>query len=98
MAEEEDQAEARLQDAFLATDEMDAWQALHEAVTSALARGGERAEVPLAFLKLAMPEIAAMPTMFDAVKEVWNRVCDAEGLPARKFPMPDPGKDSDEPF
>lgn len=98
MDEEVEQAEARLHEAFLATDEMDAWQGFQEAVTAALARGDTRAELPLDFLKLVIPEISAAPTMFDAMKEVWNRVCDAEGLPQRKFTMPDPGEDGDEPF
>jgi hypothetical protein len=98
MTDGEEEADRRLHEAFLATAEMDAWQGLHEAMTAALAKGAERAELPLAFLKLVMPEIATTPMMFDAVKEVWNRVCDAEGLPDRKLAVPDPDGDSGGPL
>lgn len=95
MTDEPDEREQQLQDAFLSTEEMDEWQSLHEALTAAVDQGAERAELPLGFLKLVMPEIASMPTMFDAVKEVWNRVCDAEGQPERKFALPEPGEGED---
>lgn len=99
MTDELDENELRLQNAFLATEEMDEWQGLHEALTAAVEAGAERAELPLGFLKLVMPEIASMPTMFDVMKEAWNRVCDAEGQPDRKFTMPDDaGEEESGPF
>jgi hypothetical protein len=73
-----------LEDKFLGTDEGEAWDEFVQAAREALDSGKERAELPTAFLKLVLPDIAASPTMFDVMREAWNRVCDENGAPERR--------------
>ena len=82
--------------AFLDTKEGDEWRDFVEAMHDA-GEDQERADLPLAFLRRVLPEIATSPTMFDAMKEAWNRVCDEQGEPDRKFKLPEDG-DGEERF
>lgn len=80
--------------AFLESEEGDEWQAFVEAM-SRIGDEQDRADLPLGFLRRVLPEIASSPTMFDAMKEAWNRVCDEQGEPHRKFTLPEPGEGED---
>lgn len=86
---EDSPADAKLIETFLATEEMGDWQGFVEAANAAIAKGEERAELPLAFLKTVIDEISTGPTMFAAVREVWNRACDEQDMPSRKFAADD---------
>lgn len=86
---EDSPADAKLIETFLATEEMGDWQSFVEAANAAIAKGEEHAELPLAFLQTVIDEISTGPTMFAAVREVWNRACDIEDMPTRKFATDD---------
>lgn len=85
-----DPAETRLIEAFLATEEAEAWQEFGDAASEALEQGkGATVEVPVAFLRLVLPQIRSSPHIFDAMNQAWNRVCDELGMPERKKPAPE---------
>jgi hypothetical protein len=76
--------------AFLSTTEMQDWTAFVEQARKGIASGKNKIEVPADFLKLVIEDIASTPLSLDAVVEVWNRVCDQEGMPQEKKNTPGP--------
>ena len=46
--------------------------------------GRATVEVSTSFLALILPEIKSSPMQFDALRAVWNRTCDEQGLPQLK--------------
>lgn len=76
--------------AFLSTPEMQGWEAFVEQARKGIASGKDRIELPTAFLKLVIEDIASTPLSLDALVEVWNRTCDQEGMPEEKKNAPGP--------
>ena len=75
-----------LQDLFQNTDEMRAWDEFCTEARKAVDSGEGRAELPTAFLKLVLTEIAIAPLQFSAFRQAWNRLCDQHGMPTEKMP------------
>ena len=51
---------------------------------AAIDEGRATVEVSTSFLALILPEIKSSPMQFDALRAVWNRTCDEQGLPQLK--------------
>lgn len=81
---------------FLATEEMEQWAAFQDAAEMAIDQGVESIEVRTAFLALILPEIKSSPLEFEALREVWNRLCDTQGLPHLKRGLPPTTEDEAE--
>jgi hypothetical protein len=79
-------------DRFLSTLEFQAHNELITALEEADKAGKDRAELPTAFLRMVLLDLKTEPLMFDAMKGVWNRICDEEGFPQQKKRMPKPPK------
>lgn len=76
--------EDKLQLQFLSTAEMQAWAEFQDAAQAAIDDGHATVEVSTSFLALILPEIKSSPMQFDALRAVWNRTCDEQGLPQLK--------------
>jgi len=76
--------EDKLQLQFLSTAEMEAWAEFQDKAQAAIDEGSATVEVSTAFLALMLPEIKSSPLQFDALRAVWNRTCDEQGLPQLK--------------
>jgi hypothetical protein len=70
--------------AFQDTAEFEAWDAFCHEAKKAIEAGKDRAELPLAFLRLAYIDIKTDPLMFNGMVKAWNRVCDERGMPEEK--------------
>lgn len=70
--------------AFLDTPEMTEWEEFVAAARRQLETGADTVTVPAAFLRRVIDDIATSPLMFGAVRQDWNRHCDAHGQPALK--------------
>lgn len=76
--------EDKLQLQFLSTAEMQAWAEFQDEAQAAIDEGRATVEVSTSFLALILPEIKSSPMQFDALRAVWNRTCDEQGLPQLK--------------
>ena len=76
--------EDKLQLQFLSTAEMQALAEFQDAAQAAIDEGRATVEVSTSFLALILPEIKSSPLQFDALRAVWNRTCDEQGLPQLK--------------
>ena len=70
--------------AFLDTPDMADWEEFVAAARRQLDTGADSVTVPAAFLRRVIDDIATSPLMFGAVRQDWNRHCDAQGQPALK--------------
>lgn len=70
--------------AFLETPDMADWEEFVAAARRQLESGADTVTVPVAFLRRVIDDIATSPLMFGAVRQDWNRHCDAHGHPAFK--------------
>ena len=80
----EPDAEDKLQLQFLNTPEMEAWAEFQDKAQAAIEAGDATVEVSTSFLALILPEVKSSPLQFDALRAVWNRTCDEQGLPQLK--------------
>jgi hypothetical protein len=80
----EPDAEDKLQLQFLNTPEMEEWAEFQDKAQAAIDAGDATVEVSTSFLALVLPEITSSPLKFDALRAVWNRTCDEQGLPQLK--------------
>ena len=75
---------------------MDAWAEFQDKAQAAIDAGEPTVEISTSFLALILPEIKSSPLQFDALREVWNRTCDEQGLPQHKKLKPEPTEDEDD--
>ncbi|SNB79783.1 hypothetical protein SAMN07250955_1233 [Arboricoccus pini] len=87
--------EDKLQLQFLSTAEMTAWADFQDQVEAAIDAGDATVPVPTDFLALILPEVKSSPLQFEALRAVWNRVCDEQGMAHLKRETPATPADED---
>jgi hypothetical protein len=88
---------------YLNTPEMQGWAEFQDLVEKAIEDGTAEVTLPTDFLALILPDVKHIPDKFEALRDVWNRVCDEQGRPEEKrLPRPaladDEGEDPERPF
>jgi len=77
--------DAKVATAFEETEERADHHEFCNAVRAALDAGKTTAELPTAFLARVIDQLQTVPTMFDTMRDVWNRCCDEQGRPDEKI-------------
>jgi hypothetical protein len=85
-----------LMDLFQNTDEMLAWDDFVTEARKALEKGDEKAILPMAFLRLVLPDLATDPLHFPVFRTRFNQLCDEQGMPGEKVPEPSSPEDEGE--